>query len=100
MIKQMVNIYTVVRKLLKNLIPIVQEKIRDDFKENYLKIVSWKKIEYKNKKIIIYQSNNEGYFDINHVINLFDSNFKNDKYQEYKNDIKLSDFRDNDVICI
>jgi|SaaInlStandDraft_6_1057023.scaffolds.fasta_scaffold21789_3 hypothetical protein len=85
------------RKFLKNLVPLVQEKLRDDFGKSFGKIVPWKKIEYKNKKIIIYQSENEGYFDINHVINLFDSIAERKKYDEYKKDIKICDFRDNDV---
>ena len=41
-------------------------------------------------------SNNKAYFDINHIINLFDNTNIKDKYHEYKNDIIFYDFRDNE----
>ena len=49
--------------------------------------VQQKKIEYKDKKIIIYLTeNNKAYFDLNHVINLLDDKSKKDKYFEYKSE--------------
>lgn len=64
--------------------------------KNFIKIEATKKIEYKGKKIIIYLSDNKAYFDINHVISLFDDiKSKKEKYIEYKGNIVFYDFRDN-----
>lgn len=74
-------------------------KLKENYhnkEEKFQKIVVKNKIEYKYKKIIIYMSHNKVYFDINHIINLFDNTNVKDKYQEYKNNISLYDFRDND----
>lgn len=82
----------------KNLQKLVNELLIELKKEkNFLKIAAQKKIEYKGKKIIIYLSqDNKPYFDINHIISLFDEiKSKKDKYNEYKGNIVLYDFRDN-----
>lgn len=84
-------------KNLNKLIERLKEKIGDEKEKNFQKIIPQKKIEYKNKKIIIYMTeDNKIYFDINHIINLFDNTNIKDKYHEYKNDISLYDFRDNE----
>jgi hypothetical protein len=84
-------------KKLKKITAKLKEKLVHEKKENFLKIVDQKKIEYKGKKIIIYiAEDNKPYFDINHIINLFnDIKSKKDKYNEYKKSIVLYDFRDN-----
>jgi hypothetical protein len=84
-------------KNLSKIIGKLKEKKGTEISENFLKLCTLKKIEYKSKKIIIYLSeNNKAYFDLNHVINLLDDKSKKDKYQEYKNDIVLYDIRDNE----
>lgn len=84
------------KKFLKNLIPVTKEKIGDKNGENFHNIIPEKKIQYKGRKIIIYMIDNRAYFDINHIINLFDAKSKLDKYKEYKSKIVAKDFRDND----
>ena len=86
----------VASKKLKKLIAQLKEKLVHEKEKKFLKIVDLRKIEYKGKKIIIYLSDNKAYFDINHVISLFDDiKSKKDKYNEYKGNIVLYDFRDN-----
>ena len=86
----------VASKKLKKLIAQLKEKLVHEKEKNFLKIVDLRKIEYKGKKIIIYISDNKAYFDINHVISLFDDiKSKKEKYNEYKGNIVLYDFRDN-----
>lgn len=84
-------------KDLKKLVNILKVYLRDEKEKNFPIFVLNKKIEYKNKKIIIYiTNNNQILFDINHVINLFDDlKSKKDKYKEYKSNIIAYDFRDN-----
>lgn len=84
-------------KDLNKLIDKIKKILGGKKKENFLQIAPHKKIEYKGKKIIIYLSqDNKAYFDINHIICLFDDiKSKKDKYNEYKGKIVLYDFRDN-----
>jgi hypothetical protein len=76
---------------------IVHIKTKDKFTEIFRKFVL-NKISYKNKKIIIYISENKAYFDLNHVINLLDDlsdKSKVEKYQNYRDKIVAKEFRDN-----
>jgi len=83
-------------KELNKLIDKIKKIVGGKKEKNFLKITPHKKIEYKGKKIIIYLSDNKAYFDINHVISLFDDiKSKKEKYNEYKSNIVLYDFRDN-----
>jgi len=83
-------------KKIDTLVTKAKENFRHEKKENFQEIVSTKQIQYKGKKIIIYMIDRKAYFDINHVINLFDKEkSKKDKYQEYKSSIVLYDIRDN-----
>lgn len=86
------------KKDLSDVSLLLKEKIEQEKREFFSKILSLKKFQYKGKKIIIYLTeNNKAYFDLNHVINLLDDiNAKNKKYAEYKNDIVLYDIRDNE----
>jgi hypothetical protein len=82
-------------KLLK-LIDIVKNEKCTKFEEKIVKFCTFKKVMYKNKKMIIYLTVDKiPYFDLNHVINLIDDKNKNDKYQQYKNEIKLYNITDN-----
>jgi hypothetical protein len=93
-----INGTTKSKKKLSEAIILLKEKIGQEKRENFVKFLSLKKIEYSGKKIIIYLSeNNKAYFDINHIINLLDDKAKNKKYDEYKSDIILYDIRDNEV---
>lgn len=81
---------------VKKLKDKLHKKYKDDFQDKFQEFVLTKNFSYKNKKIIVYiTNNNKKYFDINHVLNLVCKNNKNDKYLEYKDKIKLFDFRDN-----
>jgi hypothetical protein len=87
------------KEIVSNNIKVIIEKLKKNYpkkEKNFQNLWDQKKIEYKNKKIIIYMSNNKAYFDINHIINLFDNTNIKDKYHEYKNDIIFYDFRDNE----
>jgi hypothetical protein len=85
-------------KKLDKLIIKLKENLVHKKKENFRKFVDQKKIEYKGKKIIIYLTeDNKPYFDINHIINLFDEiKSKKDKYHEYNKSIVGYDIRDNE----
>ncbi len=84
-------------KDLNKLIINTKKKLIEEKKKIFRKIAYQKNIEYKNKKIIIYMTEDKkAYFDINHIINLFNAEPNKDKYYEYKNDISLYDFRDNE----
>ena len=85
------------KKNKDELVHKIKKKFQEEKKEIFLKFLSQKKIEYKGKKIIIYLSqDNKPYFDINHIISLFDDiKYKKDKYNEYKGNIVFYDFRDN-----
>lgn len=86
------NLTNVIKKLKEN-----YEEKKGIFSKNFRKIISQKKIQYKDKKIIIYLTeNNNAYFDLHHVINLLEDKSKKDKYAEYKNKIVLYDIRDNE----
>jgi hypothetical protein len=83
---------------LENLINILKENKFREFRKKFSELSEFKKIQYKNKKIIIYLTEDKkAYFDINHVVNLFDElSAKDKKYQEYKNEISLYKIVDNE----
>ena len=84
------------RKNLEELIVILKKNIGDKCGNKFSDFIPHKNIQYKNKKIIIYKLANIFYFDLNHIIELFeDLTAKNKKYAEYKDDIKYYSFREN-----
>ena len=93
------SIPNIKKKTSKNLEKLI-EKLKNYYEEN-TKFV-WKKFElnifeYKSKKFIVYIHEGKPYFDINHVINLFDDiKAKNNKYDEYKSQIELYKICDNE----
>jgi hypothetical protein len=86
-------------KYIEKLIDYLKENNSQELGKKLSKKLGLKKIQYKNKKIIIYLTeDNKAYFDINHIVNLFDElSAKDKKYQEYKNEIELYKIVDNDV---
>ena len=90
------------KKVSSNNLSILLKKLKEKHygknQEKFFKFSVMKKILYKNKKIIIYISeDNNAYFDLNHTVNLFDDlKAKQNKYDEYKNEIVLYDVRSNE----
>lgn len=87
-------------KDLSKLINILKNNLEQEKGRIFSSLVTFKKISYKGKRIIIYYDNNskKPYFDINHVINLFDDNSaKHKKYDEYKRSIEVYSIKDNNV---
>lgn len=87
-------------KDLSKLINILKENVQQEKVRKFLQLELFKKISYKGKRIIIYYDNisKKPYFDINHVINLFDDiNYKRDKYYEYKKSIEVYSIKNNNV---
>jgi len=91
-----INQKKITKKDIKDITDIVKEKIKDDFPIINGKIILSQKMNYKGKIIIIYDYENKYYFDINHVVNLFDDlKKKSNKYDQYKNKIELYQLKDN-----
>lgn len=84
-------------KKLPDLVLKLKENIKHKKIGKFSEIVLTQNIEYKNKKIIIYIFDSKAYFDINHVVNLFDEQKSKDKkYLEYKSNIALFSMKDNE----
>jgi hypothetical protein len=91
------NTKEVSSKNVDGLVKKIKKIYYQEEKKKFVEIVVTKNIEYKNKKIIIYLFDNKAYFDINHVVNLFDEKKSKDKkYLEYKSKIKLFSIKDNE----
>ena len=85
-------------KDLSKLIIMLKEKLVRENSKLFLKNMSQNIFQYKDKKIIVYFHDNKPYFDINHIVNLFDDIKSNDaKYYEYKNSIECYSMHDNNV---
>jgi hypothetical protein len=90
------NNKTIKRKDKDEIINLLKISLGDKYGKTFSKIIPRQNIKYKDKKIIIYIHGNKPYFDINHIINLFDDiKIKYKKYDEYKGTIELYDTRDN-----
>lgn len=84
------------RKNQEEVIKIAKTKFKDTFATIGGNTNLIQKINYKDKTFLIYNHKNEFYFDINHIVNLFDDlKKKRAKYDKYKDKIELRHIKNN-----
>ena len=85
------------RKNQEEVIKMAKTKFKDTFATIDGNKILIQKIIYKDKTFLIYDHDNKFYFDINHIINLFDDiKKKRAKYDKYKDKIELYHIKDNE----